>query len=384
MISQLTVRNFKALRDVTLGLTPLHLLIGPNDSGKTSILEALRAVCLSADCELQEAFRGSWSGRELVWNKDPKAPVELLVEAEEEGDRVAYALSVTFPPSGRKVTCRQKSTDPDSVDEAVRLRLAREGLEKGVARAGTEKEIRKLIAGVQFYRWIPRFLSLPNAPDVSRRFRMDPTGFGLALCLDDIIGYDRKLFDALENQFKSLFPHVEIIRLLPEKAYLAPASPHAEVPELKKADGKGLYFQLVDGPEIPASQASDGMLLILAYLAIFHLPKPPRVLLIEEPENGIHPARLTEVLSILRRLVESQNRPQIMMTTHSPYVVDLFRPEEVTLCVKGEDGAVRVRRLSESKAVREQIDIFTLGEIWTSSEDRKLIEPPIAGEVASA
>jgi hypothetical protein len=47
------------------------------------------------------------------------------------------------------------------------------------------------LRGVHIYRWDARFLALPVAPDVNRRFRMEPTGFGLALCLDDILGYDR-------------------------------------------------------------------------------------------------------------------------------------------------------------------------------------------------
>ena len=43
MITRFRVQNYKALRDVTLDLTPMHVLIGPNDSGKTSVLEALAA-----------------------------------------------------------------------------------------------------------------------------------------------------------------------------------------------------------------------------------------------------------------------------------------------------------------------------------------------------
>ena len=60
------------------------------------------------------------------------------------------------------------------------------------------------------------------------------------------------------------------------------------------------------------------------------------------------------------------------MTTHSPYVVDLFQPDEVTLCIKEDDGSISVRRLSESQKVREQIDVFTLGEIWTAEGDEAI------------
>ena len=66
MIKRLRVKNFKALRDIEIELTPIHVLIGPNDSGKTSILDVLAALCRSVDHDLAQAFLGSWKGRELV------------------------------------------------------------------------------------------------------------------------------------------------------------------------------------------------------------------------------------------------------------------------------------------------------------------------------
>lgn len=214
------------------------------------------------------------------------------------------------------------------------------------------------------------------APDSKRRFRMESSGFGLALCLDDILGFDRDLFGRIENRLKEIFPYIKSIKLMPEPAYKAPTDSPEQIPLLERSDGKGLYFAFDNGgPLVSASQVSDGVLLVLAYLTILNLPEPPSIVLIEEPENGIHPQRLRDVLQILRDLVQEQGHTQLIMTTHSPYVLDLFQPEEVTLCRKGEDGALSVRRLSESKAVREQIDVFNLGEIWTAVGDDALAEP---------
>jgi len=63
-----------------------------------------------------------------------------------------------------------------------------------------------------------------------------------------------------------------------------------------------------------------------------------------------------------------------VLTTHSPYVVDLFSPEEVTLCTMQDNGEVKTTRLSDSPTVRRQIDVFTLGEIWTSEGDKAIAE----------
>ena len=128
------------------------------------------------------------------------------------------------------------------------------------------------------------------------------------------------------------------------------------------------------GQLVPASQASDGTLLVLAYLSVLHLPEPPRLLLIEEPENGIHPKHLREILEILRSLVHEQSHTQVVLTTHSPYVLDLFKSEEVTLCTKLETGEIRTTRMSDSPEVVRQLGVFTLGEIWTSEGDEKIAE----------
>ncbi len=237
------------------------------------------------------------------------------------------------------------------------------------------KRVHQVLVGVHYYRLNPSFLALPVALDSNRRFRMEPNGFGLALCLDEILSFDRNQFIQLEKRFTEIFPHIESIVLQQEVAYRAPVDNSDRVTTFNQADGKGLYFRMKEsGQLVPASQASDGTLLVLAYLSVLHLPEPPRLLLIEEPENGIHPKLLRETLEILRDLVREQSHTQVVLTTHSPYALDSFEPEEVTLCTKTDFGEIKTTRLSDSPEVVRQLGVFTLGEIWTSEGDEKIAE----------
>ena len=379
MIKQFSVKNYKALRDVKLDLTPIHVLIGPNDSGKTSILDALAALCRSTDHALQYAFQGSWSSAQLVWGNDPQLDVGFAVDT----GAFRYELACRFSVDRNVRTTAETFREGERLPVALRSGTPESFVCASSAGAALPHSIPsvstcvfKELSGVHLYRWVPRLLALPVAPDAKRRFRMDSTGFGLALCLDDILGYDRNLFGKLESRLRDIFNDIEAIRLLPEPAFKSPPDDPEDIPQLTKTDGKGLYFRFSGSEhDIPASQISDGVLLVLAYLAILSLPKPPRLLLIEEPENGIHPQRLEEVVRILRDIVKAQSHTQVILTTHSPYVVNLFKPEEVTVCRKTEDGSVSVRRLDQSKLVKDQMDLFTLGEIWTSEGDDALAEP---------
>jgi predicted ATPase len=381
MIKRLRVKNFKALRDIEIELTPIHVLIGPNDSGKTSILDVLAALCRSVDHDLNQAFLGSWKGTELVWGGQSQMPV--IVEADFDDETfTAYGISVLFGTKNRKVDIQSESlregTNTVKLDRIenqtwVKFQLGRPSW--SAPHSDKLKQVQKLLEGVHYYRLNPSFLALPVAPDSKRRFRMESNGFGLALCLDEILSFDRNRFDQLEKRFTEIFPHIESIVLQQEVAYRAPVDNPEQVTMLRQADSKGLYFKMKEsGQLVPASQASDGTLLVLAYLSILYLPQPPRLLLIEEPENGIHPKRLREILEILRSLVHEQSHTQVILTTHSPYVLDLFEPEEVTLCTKLDTGEIKTTRMSDSPEVVRQLDVFTLGEIWTSEGDEKIAE----------
>lgn len=377
MITHFRVQNYKALRDVSLDLGPIHVLIGPNDSGKTSILEALTALGRLVDVfNLLEAFPGRWEGRELVWKGQPDAPVSFHVTLSEAGHKMNYGIGCRFSEGGQSV--QRFAEEASLLNHAPERANLTGGNAKTSAVARTWRQnhpdarftrlIHDALARMQGYRWVPAHLTMPVVFDFTPRFQMLPSGFGLPIVLHDIQGYDHELFGRLERRFRDFFPSVSKIRLIREPGYTTPQSSGPG------QTGAGIHLELAaPAGDLPARQASDGLLLLLAYLALFYSPDPPRLLLIEEPENGIHPRRLQEVIAILKELVaDPQSKTQIVLTTHSPYVVDLFKPSEVTLCLKGSDGAVTTHRLSESKSVREQMDIFQLGEIWTAEGDEAL------------
>ena len=98
MIKQFSVKNYKALESVSIPLTPIHVVIGQNDSGKTSLLEAIHAFCSSTQGPLVDAFPGMWTGRELVHFGADKPVVELCASVVGNGEvLLKYELGVEFP-----------------------------------------------------------------------------------------------------------------------------------------------------------------------------------------------------------------------------------------------------------------------------------------------
>ena len=384
MIRRIHIQNYKALRDVTLDLTPFHVLIGPNDSGKTSILEAIGALCRSAENNVRKCFLGTWQGRDLVWTGDPKADIKIDCVAEGGKTRFRYGMRCTFSESGDQETLSQSFAEPPngpSFEWNPAIRLSQIKATQDNLRRLFQK-IQPCLDGVAYYRFDPRRLALPVGRNSGREFRLDANGFGLALCLEDIRDTDIDRYLKLEQRFKEIFPQIKTIQYRAVSASTAdPATRDSTGQPPMQSWGKELLIQFVNSPTpVPASQVSDGLLLVLGYLTILSLPRPARVILIEEPETGIYPRLLQDVVKVLRQLINGQTHTQVVMTTHAPYVLDDFKPEEVTLCRKDPDGSVSVHSLSKNEAIKDQLDIFSLGELWTGPIDDMLTDAKVPAE----
>src|SRR5436853_296685 len=106
VITRMSVRNFKALRQVEVDLSPFTVLIGPNDAGKTSFLEAVYALSESTRSHLPSCFWSPWQFRELVYNNSADTNVEFTAELEpaigidhaerQTESHLTYSLAIAF------------------------------------------------------------------------------------------------------------------------------------------------------------------------------------------------------------------------------------------------------------------------------------------------
>jgi len=142
--------------------------------------------------------------------------------------------------------------------------------------------------------------------------------------------------------------------------------------DLPEANKRAFQLRTREGQhKIAANELSQGTLLSLAMLALVYLPDPPSVLCLEEPDRGIHPRLLRQVQDALYRLSypeehgEKREPTQVVATTHSPVMLDLYRerPEEIVIANKiGQD--VTFERLIDQPNIEEILGDAHLGEIW--------------------
>lgn len=305
MIQSFEIANVGPIKQVSGSLSMLHAFIGPNDSGKSSILRALQATAAW--------FRGD--------------------------DLRGFPPPIWPPPP-----LRAESTVALGFGEGIDVTLQADG--PYGAENGPESVIARSLRGGRLLRLDPDAVSAPSSliPDGSPLTFQNERGAGLAGICDALLNRADGSFEQLSRTVSQHFPTIKALRL----GTPSPAT-------------KTLEAVLQDGTRVPASQMSEGFLYFVA-IAVLPLIDAGALLFLEEPENGLHPARIAEVMKVLRTL--SERGTQILMATHSPLVVNELRPDEVTVVTRDEEMGTQLMPIAATPNFAERSKVFALGELW--------------------
>jgi predicted ATPase len=316
VIRKVHFKNFRSLRDVELTLEPLTVLVGPNSSGKTTVLEGLQSY-VHERLQLSD-----------FWQQDSSLPVSI--------DWVY------------------------DVGEALRLRSGGPPTHGAV----TVAEIRKR-----------RFLF--GGPEYAESHPYQSLAFDLkALRQENTLALAQRLTrsgDNLTNVFASLIRHQQAA-VAKELCRLVPM--FSDVDRQPTEEGRHrLRFQDRWNPDfwLAPEQVSDGTMLLLAFLVLQYQNPPVSLITIEAPERALHPYLLDELIQMLRKMTTGEigKKPvQVVLATHSAELLDYVRPEEVRFLTRSQqDGSVQVNQATTDttnwRRVYEEYN-QSLGNIWLS------------------
>lgn len=325
-VETVRIQNFGCARDVTLELTRLHALIGPNDSGKSTALHAIHTAC------------------ELIRVGEARLSEERRLDP-----RGVFGSTITMAWANEAFAClRDPTTRFWLVDPA-----ANRGLPpgQGQLRHGTPftGHLAAPVRGATLVRWDPDSIRTPCGliPE-DKPLVLGERGEKLPALYDSLLSRDRDAFIAIEAELRVRFPSVRGIWL----------------PALD-ASKKSLGVTLNDGTKVHANEMSEGLLYWLAFAILRHID-PTAILLIEEPENGLHPSRIAEVAKVLR---DVSNRTQVIIATHSPLVINELQPNEVTILTRDEKTGTRAKRMDRTTHFQQRQQVYALGELWLSFAD---------------
>lgn len=321
MITSIRFQNFRALLDVTLPLGRFTLIVGPNGSGKSTAMQGFQFVSSETPKSLQD-----WST-----HGSSQTPVTVHVNWLEDGNEyitVAVLKSassfIQYPPEANS----------------------------GGFFAG---KLRDFLKSFRLFSFDAN--AIAAAVETTPYPQLGEDGSNLAAVLDALRDTHPERFEALNQELNRWLP--EFDRILFE----TPA----------KGRKSFLVRTSAGHHRLRASSLSQGVLFALAFLALAYLPEPPSIVCFEEPDRGIHPRLLVDIRDAMYRLAfpenygEEREPVQVIATTHSPYLLDLYKehPEQIVIAHKNEQG-VHFERLSEKPHLNEILEGAPLGDIWYS------------------
>jgi predicted ATPase len=362
MIETVGFKNFKALRDVTIPLERFTVLVGPNASGKTSVLQGLDYLFFLRHADPYffrderdlQVLRSHGGGDAVVihgsgtWSDGPGS-IQLSL-FEHMPNRATWAMNVTS--GDRSFKYDEGNYHSDSARD----------------RNGTLLD--QVTPAVDLLRLDAIELGRPSYSSTLVP-HIEPDGEGLASVLAELLITRPDDFRRIEQSLRSVIPSVERIRLERspvKRSELQQITVNGQTTTStveREYVGHRIVFDMRGAPSLPAHGASEGTLITLGILTAILSREGPHLVLLDDLERAIHPRAIADLVAQLRQLLEAFPDLQIVATSHSPYLIDHLDPAEVRLMIADQAGSVKCARLSDHPDLDRWKEFMRPGEIWS-------------------
>jgi predicted ATPase len=364
---------------VELDLEPLNVLIGPNASGKSNLLDAI-SLLAAAPRNFLTPFRTGGTAEDWLWKgRNGKAAAEVEVRMAfygrpGPGNRLRYRLA--FDALDYRVVIQEEALESQLGELFVRDSL-KAMVPEGIFDSGSDKPRTPIEVGSQ-ESFLSRFRDPKNHPQLSyvsdqfvriRFFRGWSFGRGNVLrrpqevnLPDDFVLEDGSNLGLVLNDFEN---RREFKRLFLDKLRWVYDGIEDVTTKVQGGSIQIFFHEAALERPVPASHLSDGTLHFLCLLTVLLHPEPPPLICLEEPELGLHPDIIPKVADLL---IDAAQRTQLIVTTHSETLVSRLSevPESVVVCER-DDRGTHLRRLEPQK-LRDWLDRYTLGDLWAKGE----------------
>lgn len=354
MITSIRLQNFKGHRDTVVPLSRFSVLVGPNGSGKTSVLEALWLQSQLVRRPAVKVLAGDWAAEDLL-RRGAEGSSVLGSTGTQQGKEWSAATEIT--PERARLTWKDEAGP--RVTGLVRDQGLSAHLPEIVAATGV----------AAFYKLnAARIAVAAYSDELGSEIERDGTNTAVALSAIKL-GYD-EAFERIETEIRRLIPNVERVRIRPAQVQrpvrLNPMHTESVV-------GSKIFFDFRGAPGVPAHAASEGTLITLALLTALHGPNRPSVLLLDDFDQSLHPQAQMELVRLIKSLLEQLPDVQIVATTHSPYVLDEMDPADVHAFALRDDGTVAVKRLSEHPDAERMKGALSAGQLWSLDPEKNWV-----------
>lgn len=358
-LEHITIKGFKSINSIEkLNLKPINIVIGPNGSGKSNFIGIFSFLHAIREGKLQDYILKS-GGANKVLHFGSKVSKSLSVHIAFQGETNQYSIDLEPTENDELVSISESAYywNKDKYPQPAKYPLFRSGKEAGISsKPGSDPAgyVRGHLDKWRVYHFHDTSSSSPMkmTMDVNENRFLKPDGSNLASFLYYLQEKHHDSYVLIKKTIQRVAPFFEDFILSPQKL-------NAEKIRLEwRHVGSDDYFD--------AASLSDGTLRFIALTTLFLQPLEYRssVILVDEPELGLHPYAITILASLIKQASIST---QVIISTQSPLLLDNFEPEDV-LVADREDGGTQLTRLESSKHLEKWLDDYSLGQLWEKNE----------------
>jgi len=385
MITRLDVSNYRSLGEgVRLDLGKFTVLVGPNGSGKSNVADVLRFVSEALRLGLDSAITSRHGIRAVRrWSSGRPFNLHIHLSVSEPAFNGTYQFEVTgssaeeyrvkqehawVAPADRVLAPYEFRVDESGWAGPSDLRPDVSPLSLALPVVAGDERFRPLaeaLRDVEVYSVFPDTLRQPQKHNPVRP--MARHGENWTTILRDL-GPDAKA--DMKAALGRLTGDITDLRVSPVAGFLSAEFLH----QVQRTDGQG--SQRKRPKWFDADQESDGTLRFAGILTALLQQPAPRLVGVEEPELTIHVGAIRLLNDFLH---EAAGKTQVLVTTHSPELLELLDPDDVRVVTRTE-GVTSVSRLHPSQADVVRKRLMSLGEVARTEG----LQPEVAGVLAVA
>ncbi|HEX4766316.1 MAG TPA: AAA family ATPase [Lichenihabitans sp.] len=355
-LERISLKGFKTIRDLS-GFEPgdLTLLIGPNGAGKSNFISFFRMLSWSLVPPGQlQLFVAEQGGAGALLFKGPRVSREIEAElvlttgkgrnvydfrlVAAAGDTLVFAEE-NFRFRAHGIKDRPAPGTGAGHRESQLIRMAEDG-------NATARRILSMLRRIIVHQFHDTSATARIRGKWSRQDNryLKEDGANLAPFLLRLQtrapGHYRRIVETI----RLILPHFATFELDPDDDYLL----------LR-------WLESANDQVFSAAQASDGMLRAMALVALLQQPDEdlPDVLILDEPELGLHPYAIEVLASLIR---SASRRVQVIVATQSVSLIDRFEPHDVVVVSRSDDGTTLARL--DDATLEEWLQSYTLSELW--------------------
>lgn len=361
-LKSLKLRNFKAIRDSkTIRLTPLTVFIGNNGSGKSSVIEGLETYQAIVTAGLDAAMV-PWRGFEYIRNQAVSRKLKTLdsdqpyrthsVEFNLLWQNYRAIMTVTTGAGDNQLFIKEEQIllQGKPIEQPIRADLADDT--SAISSSLDHRFDINLFATIANWQFLNLNPYKMGNPSLQKRtggtIHLAKDGSNIAEYLLSIYNQDKSAFNGIIETLQYVLPYARDLQ-----------------PKITSELERSVYLQLTEANfKVPGWLFSTGTLRILALLAVMRHPQPPPLIVIEEIENGLDPRTIHLIVDEIRNVVES-GLSQVILTTHSPYLLDLLPLSQIVLAERNSKGEPIFTRPANQKTLDKWAEQFTPGNLYT-------------------